>query len=48
MVRRAVVFAHAADAIIVRPAVVAIEIAFPLGEEVGNDGLKFAGGECET
>jgi hypothetical protein len=37
------VFTHAAHAIVVGPAVVAIEIAFPLGEEVGNDGLKFSG-----
>jgi hypothetical protein len=37
------VFAHAADAIIVGPAVVAIEIAFPLREEVGDDGPKFSG-----
>ena len=37
------VFGHAFYAVVIRPAVVAVQIALPLGEEVGNDGLKVAG-----
>ena len=37
------VFRHALDAIVIGPAVVTIEIAFPFGEEVSNDGLKVSG-----
>ncbi len=36
------VFGHAFDAIVVGPAIVTVQIAFPFGEEVGNDRLKFA------
>jgi hypothetical protein len=34
---------HSLDPIVERPAVVAIEVALPLGEEIGNDGVEFAG-----
>jgi len=37
------VFRHAFDAVVIRPAVVAVQVAFPLGEEVRNDRLKVAG-----
>ena len=36
------VFGHALDAIVVGPTVVAIQIAFPLGEKIRNDRLKIA------
>src|SRR5262245_39310511 len=36
------VLAHALDAVVIRPAVVAVQIAFPLSKKVGNDRLKLA------
>src|ERR1017187_5728419 len=36
------VLGHAADAVVERPTVVAVEVAFPLVEQIGNDGMKLA------
>ena len=36
------VLSNAFDAIVVRPAVMTVQIAFPFGKEVGNDRLKLA------
>ena len=36
------VFRHALDAVVIGPAVVAVQIAFPFGEEVRDDRLKVA------
>src|SRR5580692_3657258 len=37
------VFRHSLNAIVVRPAIVAVQVAFPLSEKVGDDRLKLAG-----
>src|SRR5215471_7931647 len=36
------ILGHTLDAIVVGPAVMTIEIAFPFGEEISNDGLKIS------
>ena len=36
------IFGHARDTIIVRPTVVAVEVALPFGEQVRNDGMEIA------
>ena len=36
------VLGHSADAVVERPTVVTVEVALPLVEQVGNDGMKLA------
>src|SRR5215472_14179601 len=36
------IFRHALHLVVKRPAVVAVEVAFPLGEEIRDDGVELA------